>query len=88
MKEEKINSRELHYLNSLFVCQLNEVADNIQNMDEILFHKMKEEISKVIDEKLFEEIFVPIDEYARALADISHIAGMKFMLHLLSCLER
>lgn len=88
MKNNEMKNKELHYLNSLFMGRLDEVADNIENMDEFLFDKMKEKICNVIAEETFEEIFIAIDEYTRAFADISHVAGMRFMLELLCELKK
>lgn len=88
MKNEEVKNQELHYLNSLFVCRLDEVSDNIEDMDGMLFDELKEAIIKIVDEEIFEQIFAPIEKYSRALSDMSHIAGMKLMLHSLACLER
>lgn len=87
MKNEEMKNGELHYLNSLFMCRLDEVADNIEDMDELLFDKMKDKICNVIAEETFEEIFIAIDEYTKAFTDISHVAGMRFMLELLCQLK-
>lgn len=87
MKNEEIKNQELHYLNSLFICRLDEVSDNIEDMDAVLFQEMKYKICNIISEETFEEIFMAIDECSRALADISHVAGMRFMLHLLDRLK-